>query len=566
MKPLVPICVLFLCGLGARAAAGELNADTFHLSGSALDDAGTLQLVHPHIGLPSSFYGGLGVVYSHDPLVWQLSDGSKQTVVDSQLSTRLAMGYNLLGRLRFDVEVPVYPSVVVEGEGRFAMGDTRLGVVVPLVSYEDDGVGLAIAPFVALPTASEGAWLSTGGVTGGATASVGGEKERLHWAINVGADLGASSEAYATTVGSAALVSASAAIDLAEPLLIGAELGTRLDLTGGGGWNEDPVEAHLFSTWSGERGLVATVGGGSGIVPGAGAPDVRALLVVGYRHPGAPKVRDQDQDGLSDELDRCPTDPEDADRYEDEDGCPDLDNDQDGVVDLKDKCPLEAEDRDEWKDKDGCPDPDNDEDGVLDAADACPVEAGLAALGGCPDSDGDSLADRKDECPAEAGPVAARGCPDRDGDRVPDKRDQCPDEAVDPRSDPDRSDGCPARVVVTTGSIAILDKVYFETNKAKIKAESDTLLKEIAQVLQKNPYIKLVEVAGHTDDQGVDKTNLQLSQARAEAVVNWLVSKGGIEASRLTAKGYGETKPIDTNGTAAGRANNRRVELNILEQ
>ena len=121
-------------------------------------------------------------------------------------------------------------------------------------------------------------------------------------------------------------------------------------------------------------------------------------------------------------------------------------------------------------------------------------------------------------------------------------------------------------MVVTTGSIAILDKVYFETNKAKIKAESDTLLKEIAQVLQKNPYIKLVEVAGHTDDQGVDKTNLQLSQARAEAVVNWLVSKGGIEASRLTAKGYGETKPIDTNGTAAGRANNRRVELNILEQ
>jgi outer membrane protein OmpA-like peptidoglycan-associated protein len=193
-------------------------------------------------------------------------------------------------------------------------------------------------------------------VTGGATASVGGEKERLHWAINVGADLGASSEAYATTVGSAALVSASAAIDLAEPLLIGAELGTRLDLTGGGGWNEDPVEAHLFSTWSGERGLVATIGGGSGIVPGAGAPDVRALLVVGYRHPGAPKVRDQDQDGLSDELDRCPTDPEDADRYEDEDGCPDLDNDDDGISDIDDECPKDPEIVNGFEDGDGCPD------------------------------------------------------------------------------------------------------------------------------------------------------------------------------------------------------------------
>jgi outer membrane protein OmpA-like peptidoglycan-associated protein len=203
---------------------------------------------------------------------------------------------------------------------------------------------------------------------------------------------------------------------------------------------------------------------------------------------------------------------------------------------------------------------------VLDDEDQCPAVKGVQTLRGCPDTDADGITDADDACPTEAGPENTQGCPDRDGDRVPDGRDKCPDVPADPRIDPRRSDGCPARVIVTKNAIQILDKIYFDTNKATIKKVSFSLLDEIAKVIRDNPDIKVIEVSGHTDSQGNDATNLKLSQARAESVVKYLTTTGGIEAGRLVAKGYGETKPVDSNDTDAGRAMNRRVEFNILEQ
>jgi outer membrane protein OmpA-like peptidoglycan-associated protein len=231
-----------------------------------------------------------------------------------------------------------------------------------------------------------------------------------------------------------------------------------------------------------------------------------------------------------------------------------------------DECPNEAEDFDKFKDEEGCPDPDNDGDGVLDDDDRCPTVAGPKELYGCPDRDGDGFTDTEDACPDEPGTEETNGCPDRDGDRVPDSRDVCPDVPADPRIDPRRSDGCPARVIVTKSAIAILDKIYFDTNKATIKKVSFPLLDEIANVINQNPDIKLIEVGGHTDDVGDDTLNLNLSQARAAAVVKYLVDMGKVDAARLVPKGYGETKPVETNQTDAGRAMNRRVEFNILEQ
>ena len=110
-----------------------------------------------------------------------------------------------------------------------------------------------------------------------------------------------------------------------------------------------------------------------------------------------------------------------------------------------------------------------------------------------------------------------------------------------------------------------MDKVYFNTGKASIKKVSYPLLDDVATVLMNNLDLTLIEVAGHTDSQGSDKSNLNLSQRRAESVKAYLVSKG-VDASRLSPKGYGEERPNETNETAEGRADNRRVEFTIEER
>jgi outer membrane protein OmpA-like peptidoglycan-associated protein len=276
-------------------------------------------------------------------------------------------------------------------------------------------------------------------------------------------------------------------------------------------------------------------------------------------------VKDSDKDGIADDADACPEEPEDFDEFEDEDGCPEPDNDKDGILDGADACPNDAEDMDEFNDEDGCPEPDNDEDGVLDGDDICPVDAGPEEFGGCPDTDEDGLPDLDDECPEEAGPENAEGCPDADGDRVPDLRDECPEEAADERINPKRSNGCPARVFFAKRQLIITETIQFNTGKATIKTVSHELLDEIAAALNKFKGVRKIEVGGHTDDVGNDEKNMTLSQERADSVKAYLVAKEVNEA-RLVTKGYGETKPVVENDSAANRATNRRVEFNIQEE
>jgi OmpA-OmpF porin, OOP family len=250
-----------------------------------------------------------------------------------------------------------------------------------------------------------------------------------------------------------------------------------------------------------------------------------------------PGPADRDGDGILDNVDECPRDPEDKDGFEDEDGCPDLDNDKDGLADKIDKCPNEPEDKDGFEDDDGCPDPDNDGDGLADKIDKCPDEPedkdGFEDDDGCPDldNDKDGIADADDKCPLEPG--------------VP-------------------PDGCPKKynlVVVTEKKIELKQTVYFDTNKATIKAVSFALLDDVAAALRDNPKLE-VEIQGHTDSQGRDDLNKKLSQRRAESVKAYLTRKG-VDASRMVPKGYGEDVPIADNRTAGGRSQNRRVEFVI---
>ena len=249
---------------------------------------------------------------------------------------------------------------------------------------------------------------------------------------------------------------------------------------------------------------------------------------------------DTDGDGLNDNVDKCPKQPEDLDEFQDEDGCPDDDNDSDGLTDAIDNCPNNAEDTDGFQDDDGCPETDNDRDGFADQIDQCPDEPedqdGFKDDDGCPDCDNDG--DGVPECPKVV-------------DKCPDKAGALPD-------------GCPKKyklVVVTDTKIELKQTIYFATRKARIKRRSYPLLKEVAQVLKENPNIR-VRIEGHTDSRGSDRFNLRLSRNRAKAVRKFLI-KQGVAKDRMKAEGFGETVPIADNRTNDGRSQNRRVEFVI---
>jgi OmpA-OmpF porin, OOP family len=140
-----------------------------------------------------------------------------------------------------------------------------------------------------------------------------------------------------------------------------------------------------------------------------------------------------------------------------------------------------------------------------------------------------------------------------------------PEPAPEPAAEPPPPEPPPERVVVKDEKIEINEKVQFETNSAVLKKESESLLDEVARALSDHPEIKKVRVEGHTDSRASDRYNKRLSRKRAEAVKDYLVGKG-IAARRLTARGYGEEKPIADNDTDDGRYQNRRVEFTILER
>ncbi|MCB9556274.1 MAG: OmpA family protein [Deltaproteobacteria bacterium] len=308
-----------------------------------------------------------------------------------------------------------------------------------------------------------------------------------------------------------------------------------------------------------------------------GSPDVRAF--VGFIFE--PAIGDRDGDGLKDDVDKCPDEPEDIDDFEDEDGCPDPDNDRDGILDEDDKCPNEPEDKDGIEDEDGCPDPDvldRDGDGIPDDKDKCPDDPedkdGFEDADGCPDPDNDKdgILDVDDLCPNDPedkdGFEDKDGCPDPDNDkdRILDVDDKCPNEPETYNGYQDE-DGCPdkGRVVVHKGRIEILDKIYFETDSAKIKPISFPILNAIAATLKGNPQILLIEIQGHADERGSDSYNLRLTDDRAGSVRRYLITKG-VSTNRLRSKGYGETRPVDKRHNEAAWSKNRRVEFVILKR
>jgi outer membrane protein OmpA-like peptidoglycan-associated protein len=298
-------------------------------------------------------------------------------------------------------------------------------------------------------------------------------------------------------------------------------------------------------------------------------PTMSGYLQMAWQ--GFPLGRDGDRDGTPDGKDRCPAIAEDRDGFQDDDGCPDPDNDGDGVNDDSDNCPYTSEDHDGFEDRDGCSEMDNDRDGYLDTADRCPNDPedrdGFLDEDGCPDldDDRDGIPDAVDKCPQKSenrnGVEDDDGCPelDTDGDLIPDSRDKCPreDEIVNFFQD---EDGCPDEKPEPIRD-AILTGVVFQSGGSELLPASFLVLDGLASRMFAYPGTE-IEIQGHLDDRAGAGAKT-LSKARAEAVVEYLVNRG-IESRRMKSVGYGASKPMGSNRTAQGRADNRRIQIRRL--
>jgi len=261
--------------------------------------------------------------------------------------------------------------------------------------------------------------------------------------------------------------------------------------------------------------------------------------------PPPPPPKDTDGDGITDDKDRCPGEPEDQDLYDDTDGCPELDNDGDMISDANDKCPLEPEDKDGFQDDDGCPDADNDRDGVADLQDKCPNEPedadGFKDVDGCPDldNDGDGFADAQDKCPNEAEVI--NGTDDDDG---------CPDKGN-------------AFVVISPDRLELLESIEFK--KTTIQKASFNVLGQIGATLRAHPEILRLRITVHMQPSKKPDEDRKTSELRAFAIREWLI-KYGIEEKRLEPRGFGGSKPLVDPTTRGSKQINERIDLIILER
>ena len=248
--------------------------------------------------------------------------------------------------------------------------------------------------------------------------------------------------------------------------------------------------------------------------------DLLVSVGVNFAFGGKKKVYDSDQDGVFDDVDKCPDTPLGV--KVDKDGCP-IDSDNDGVPDYLDKCPDTP--AGVVVDKDGCP-LDSDKDGVPDYLDKCPD----TPLGVRVDKDG---------CPLDS---------DKDG--VPDYLDKCPNTPAGAKVD---KDGCMHEKVSKTLN------VEFDTAKYDIKSKYHQNIKEVADFIKSYPSTKVV-IEGHTDNVGKEAYNVRLSQNRANSVKQYLIDKFGIDATTIEAVGYGPSRPVADNSTPEGKQKNRRVD------
>jgi OmpA-OmpF porin, OOP family len=507
-----------------------------------------------------------------------------------------------------------YPLSSGESQSTFALGDPRLDVKIRIAGRGLTGMAAAIGLTGVIPTGQftggSNRFVANDSVALGGRGVLDGRFGRFFFALNAGVLWRPEVlTVLSTRIGTAFQWGAGAGFQ-ATP-----RLGFVAEIFGSNNFSttqqNNGVETDLAARYTlGDVSI--TAGGGAGIIRAAGTPVARGFVGLQWsplridgdsdgvddsvdRCPSEAEDRDgyddldgcpeddNDGDGVPDTTDRCPDVPEDRDNFQDQDGCPDLDNDADGVPDGYDSCPREPEDRDGDHDEDGCPDNDRDHDGTPDDQDRCPTDPedldGFADTDGCPepDNDHDGILDVNDQCSDQPetmnGHDDTDGCPDgvpdRDHDGVTDDRDRCPDAPETFNNDND-SDGCPessgSLVSIQGTQLVITEPVNFELNSDRIVGGgSFRVLDSVVAFLTFQPNIIALEIQGHTDDRGDPAVNRELSVRRANAVKSYLVDHG-VNAARLFSTGHGADRPLRQGSSSEIRALNRRVEFHILNR
>jgi cysteine-rich repeat protein len=534
---------------------------------------------------PCCWNVGLFFNYQNSPLVYRISTAGDNSIlgriIEHQVTANILASFRLAEWFALGVDVPVVlyqggddPATLglpVPAASVFGMGDIRVYPRFRLVSVKDGLFTLGISPTIIVPVGGFiDEYMGRDNIAFLPTVQLGFNFGRGGLALNVGflASVGGSTIADLDLQHQMQLKLGAWVAAVPEKLDLIVEAASSTSLTDPfGDIREAPLEIQGGLTWHVVPGVDLNLGAGGGVTKGVAAPLYRIFTGVQFfcdeSAPPPPPVCDADPDGdgicspcVAEQQreaefaatctgkDQCPAEPEDKDGFEDADGCPDPDNDKDGICDPwvaekglqekyqgvckgVDKCPDDPEDFDGFEDEDGCPECDNDKDKLCD-----PWVTDKAL---------------QDKCGCK--PV-----------------DKCPNEPENYNTFED-DDGCPDKaVVVEKKKVVILQEVLFHFDKTTIKDESFPLLDEVIQVLKDNPQLKKLEIQAHTDERGKAGYNLKLSNGRAKEVFDYCV-KHGIDAKRLTSKGFGFSQPVIKGAkTEEEHQKNRRVVFKILQQ
>lgn len=496
--------------------------------------------VAEHLEWDASFY----LSFADNPLQISTRNSRFSETVDAQSTVSLMGSIGLYDRFEIGLLIPatVFQSsqglqpILPQGSENstdlsvMGLNDWRLSGKFQILDPIQDTVGLALVAGLYAPLATQNTLTSDGGVGGELTAAA----EYFIWrGIRVGANLGYryrpfKEEFRDSIIGDefvwGAAIGVPVFIEELDAILEFDGAVSLADKDGRGSLRdgEVPAEVKLAGRYAITDNWTLTAGAGSGLNEGVGSPDLRLFIGLGgYWVYGGDWSMDYKSPAFNGSANPCP------DGSSSKNGCPELDTDGDGVPDSVDRCPDTPEGTAVFTD--GCTEKDFEKDNA--PVPPKPVDD---------DYDDDGILNDDDDCPDD--PENFNGFLDDDG---------CPD-------DPSQ------KVTVTKDKIVIIDKVHFDTSKATIRPESFDILNQVVDVLDENPQIELLRIEGHTDDRGRAAFNEKLSRRRAASVREYLIDNG-VDSSRLTSEGFGESTPIADNETEEGRAKNRRVEFTILK-
>ena len=564
LRRVLPPLLVSLCSLTAHAQATRLDGPIGDVDPRVYDPTvgpgAIIGLDTTWVARHLALYGGLTLNLANDELVARQPDGEPVGPLRMRFIATLGLGLGLADQLDLQVALPLHSTeeFLADRETAVGLGDMKVTLrwraLGPALS--EPGFGLAVQANLWLPTGGSVAHSTDGGVVfeprliadyrfaSGAVlaAHVGFRLRPAERVLNLAFDdelrFGAGAELPVAALG--AHVPLSLIGELEGALGLGS---ATFDPDDGFSTRKTPIEARLgLRVRTGDWAVTAA--GGFGLTDGYGTPDYRAVIQIGWsggptpvpEPPERPSATATGPDsapsgkaptfppapgfaeaapapGSSAPDPGAPPTPAPAAEAFDAAVTTDPDPDIDGVAGERDRCPNVPEDLDGHMDEDGCPDPDNDGDGVLDTADQCPTT--LETPNGIDDEDG------------------------------------CPDEGE-------------AQVVAKQGVIELAQTIEFNSGSNVLAASAKPLLDQIAAVIKANPQVRRVRIEGHTDNQGDEEMNVDLSERRAERVRFELVQRG-VERERMLPRGFGSTRPIAPNTTNAGRKKNRRVEFRVID-